>query len=296
MMMTNHHLCHGLNPAAVVLSMLLVVSPAVGDKSNAEDTTSYRRLARYLAAWPMLDAPEKEIALPGDGEAEVVPLRLQWSSDQLEFAIRGVEDPVPFLEVPESNASGLGIDRQGEIGRFPVQLAEGLEAILIQSVYSPGNVRYFTETEAQWTVCVVERHGVEVDSSVEFRVGACRSAHVDRTSFVWEVGHAPEARWMHVLVDSDGGRGFSSESIPLLRDHDGDGYTDLVLWQRFEVSAAAVSQETDIDDSAEFELNHSKLWLLRFDPQVRAFAEPVVISGPAPAEELAAYQALLGSL
>ncbi len=300
------HLLWGLYRATAMLAMLLAGSSALGQEVEAEGDVAYRRMALYLGNWPNPESQSKDLELPASNKAghnsmEAVPLRLRWLSDgHLGFSYGTTASP-PFLELAENSASGFGLEPQGRVGRFVVRRDEGIEAVAIQSVYSPGNTRYFTQTETRWTVCLVEpTDGESPDgdgqAAAAIRGRPCQESQPDLSSFVWQIDHAPEARWMHAAVDSEGKRGFRTVSIPLLRDHDGDGYTDFVLWRRFEVSAAAVTPQAVTDDAAEFEVERHELWLLRYDPEARAFAEPLLISGPTPAASLATYQALLGSL
>lgn len=281
--------------ARATVALLLAASPVVagGAPGGADlgSASDYLRLPLYQCTWPALEDNGKQVQLPkaaeqGTAEQDAL-LQMEWFEDgQLAFWLRD-KTSSPFLTLAESSASGFELDRRGELGRFTIHRGDGLEALAIRSVYSPGNTRSFSQTEAQWTVCVLEPKA---------RAESCQETALDVSSFVWQVGYAPEARWMHGAVDSEGERGFKTVSIPLLRDHDGDGYTDLVLWRRFEVSPEATSEAATPEDDAPFELHRDELWLVRYEPASRSFTQPTLISGPTPAAELATYHELLGSL
>lgn len=305
--MTRQALFAGLLLTAGMLGLGPAASATEGAEVMAEGTFVYQRLPLYQASWPSVEDGTKDLELPlvgmpANGTSEddghgILPLKLRWlPGHRLVFEDGGEATTAPFLELAANVASGLGLDLRWELGSFVVRREEGLRALAVQSVYSPGNTRYFTQTEARWTVCLVEPSTDQVPADLTIRAASCQETPFDVSSFVWQVEYAPEARWMHAAVDSEGERGFRTRSIPLLRDHDGDGYTDFVLWRRFEVSVAAVRQRAMTDDAAEYELERDELWLVRYDPASRAFADPTPISGPVPDAALGIYQALMGSL
>lgn len=278
--------------------MLLIGSlPSLGADTTSQEAVSYQRLPIYQIGWPKLDAQIKEVTLPATQQGREVLLHLEWSSNY-DLVFRLGSDPAPsiFLKLPEGSSSGIALERQGQLAWFRVQEDKQLEAIAIRSTYSSGNTRYFTQTEERWTVCVVELPTDGHRDIPKSHRTSCQETPVDTSSFVWQQQYAPEARWTHEAVDTEGERGFQTVSIPLLRDHDGDGYSDLVFWRRFEVSREAMSEEAEPQEAPSFGLDRDELWLMRYVPESHSFFEPILISGPAPDLELATYHELSGSL
>ncbi len=160
------------------------------------------------------------------------------------------------------------------IASFPIRGDGGLEAVLWEYAVNGGGM-HFDFNKTYLAVCVLEK-GV--------LLGECRVEEVAHADVALYRKTSPEDRWLYWALDSTE-KATKSDVRLLLRDHDGDGFRDLVVWRRqcrsisFSEAAARESDpktfEGKVECDLDFVLEGEELLWMRFDPKLRAFSDPV---------------------
>lgn len=285
--------------AAWLVAALLAGTAFAGDAAPSGDGGAYRRPPMRVFDLPASGQPPRPVELAADETGPALALRVEnvyGGGVAFRLDVEGAE--APFLQLPACRGVGC-LWHRAAVGRFAVRVSEGLGAILLRYAHSVGS-RYSSEGVWGWSICVVERDDGS-DGRSETRVVSCRDTPGDETSIVGAQGLAPKDRWRYFAADTEGEPAHYSDTLPLLRDHDGDGYTDVVLWRRHYRSAPALTEERMTEEERkgeppdDFEIVREETLLLRFDPPSRAFGDPRPVTLPPPPEAWWLEQPPLGA-
>lgn len=198
---------------------------------------------------------------------------LHGGSESWRLVSRSAKAERVLVEVPKDEAATLL--PQNLLATFPIQASAGLEAVVWVYVIGSG-LRYEDFRTTYLAVCVLDR-GV--------LVGSCRTEAVAETSVHVEIQTQPEAVWLYWAADADQPKRATRSDVRLLvRDQDGDGFADLVIWRRTCGSlsiADSAARERDpktfagkIECNLDFVLVSDECLVLRFDPNRRTFDAP----------------------
>ncbi len=268
---------------ALLPATLLSLAAGAGEGPQGDDSP-YRQPTCGAVSLPISRDVGYVARIEPAAEAAMSMLVLETEvrAEELVFRFAGEPAGEPFLELARVDDHG-GLSERAVACTVALRASEGLAAVAIAYKYSVGS-RFATQTGAHWSICVVEGFGGAVAPAAQGpRVSSCHTTPADRTNAVAAIGYAPQKRWMQHAVDEDGPGYFSGTRL-LLRDHDGDGYVDLLLWRRQEESAPAVTETEMTDDTAINRRVLEELLLLRFDPEARAFSDPSPIDLTLPPE------------
>jgi hypothetical protein len=160
------------------------------------------------------------------------------------------------------------------IASFPVREEAGLDAVVWEYAINEGGMRFDFNT-TYLAICVLDKG---------LPVGECRTEKVAYSDVALYRREKPEDVWLYWALDSTE-RATKSDIRLLLRDHDHDGYRDLVIWRRQcgSISLADVAaRERDpktfkdkVECDLDFVLEGEELLWMRFNPQLHAFGDPI---------------------
>ena len=205
---------------------------------------------------------------PGAAVELVHPPHGEWT-----LASRGPEGPPSILKKLPSERTVVLMPRTF-IASFPVREEAGLEAVVWEYAVNEGGMHFDFNT-TYLAICVLDKG---------LPAGECRTDKVASSDVALYRRKKPEDVWLYWALDSTE-RATKSDVRLLLRDHDRDGYRDLVIWRRQCGSIAladVAARERDpktfedkVECDLDFVLEGEELLWMRFDPQRHAFGDPI---------------------
>jgi len=174
---------------------------------------------------------------------------------------------VRLTSIPPVGPDG-GLEPSLAVKWFEIDSGEGLVAVVFEYAYGSGGQKV-ADARQFIGVCVL----------VEDRpAGACQPYFVASSDVSSYADEFTGRKWLYPAIDSASAPARYGDVCPLVLDHDGDGFADLVLWKRNWRSAAVRDVDAEDESSHGFVVESQELLVMRFDPAERRFVAPRLVS------------------
>ncbi len=255
--------------------LVLAVAPAVVAPAPQSDSGySLPRVAETSASRGNASPPSVAAIHPATDSVASIEI-LNPAAGRWRLVLRSGQTESVLSEVPKDEAEY--VVSGPFLASFPVGPSSGLEAFVWQYVVGSG-LRYEDYRTTYLVLCLLDRG---------HPIGSCQTQKVAETSIHKEVHSQPEDVWLYWSADADRPtRATESDVRLLVRDGDGDGFDDLVIWRRtcgaLAIADSAARErdpktfEGKVECNLDFVLERDERLWMRFDPTHRTFEAPTL--------------------